>query len=220
MGIYGTVAYQILQNLGLTMTTASESSVLLKSDPIFIAILGSLYLKERLSAKQVAGIAMSFSGVLVIIFRGGSGGVSLSPAALLGDLLALGGAISWALFSVYGKKVMKKTSAYDLTAYSSLFGATGLAPLALGLERFALPSTATGWGTLIFLGLGASGLAYLLWFVALRGVSAYEAGISLFFTPLVAIVAASIFLGEKIDLMFGIGAALVVLGMLITTKSK
>ena len=220
LGFYGAVAYQVLQNYGLTMTSASESSVLLNSDPIFIALLASLYLKEKLSPRQWAGIAMSFAGVSIIVLQGEVGSLSLTPMNVLGDILAVGGAFAWALFSVYGKKLMAKVNAYDLTAYSALFGAMILAPFALGVEGLTLPSTMNGWGILLFLGIGSSGLAYLLWFVALHGVSAYEAGISLFFTPMIAIMMATMFFGEHIDLLFGIGAAVTILGMLITTRRK
>ena len=219
LGIFGTVGYQLLQNYGLTYATASESSVLLNSDPIYIAILASFYLKEKLDARKIAGIAIAFAGVSTIVLRG-SGGFTLSSGAILGDLLAIGGAFSWALFSVYGKKVLEKVSPYDMTAYSSMLGTLALAPIAFSFESVALPSTINGWAILLFIGLGASGVGYLLWFVALKGVTANEAGISLFFTPLIGIIASAVVLGETIDLIFGIGAVLVIIGMYITTKSK
>ncbi|MDD1776200.1 MAG: DMT family transporter [Candidatus Methanomethylicus sp.] len=218
LGAFGTVGYQLLQNFGLTYATASESSVLLNSDPIYIAILASLYLKEKLTARKIAGIVIAFAGVSTIVLRGSGGGFTFNSGAIFGDLLAIGGAFSWAVFSVYGKKVLEKISPYDMTAYSSLLGTALLLPLAFGFESVTLPSTFNGWAILLFIGLGASGVGYLLWFVGLKGVSAYEAGIALFFTPLIGIIASAVVLGETIDLMFGIGALLVIIGMYVTTK--
>lgn len=219
LGLAGTAVYQTLQNIGLQLTTAADSSVLLNSDAVFIAILGFFFLKESLNKKQAAGIAIAFAGVSAIVLRGG-GTFSLTSDAVLGDVIAVLGALSWAVFSVYGKKVMDraKVNAYDLTAYSAFFGAALLLPLAFGFEAVALPSTTAGWVMLLVLGLGSSGVAYLCWFVALNQVSAYKAGISLFFTPIISVAIAMAVLGETIDLIFVAGTALVIMGMFITIR--
>lgn len=218
LGAIGVTAFQLFQNFGLVYATAMESSVLLNIDPIFIAILASVYLKEKLDAKKIVGILIAFIGISIIVLRGSAGTFVLTPLGILGDLLAIGGAFSWAVYSVYGKKVMEKVSPYDMTAYAALFGAVILGALAFSFEGVYLPTSANGWAILIYLGLGVSGVAYLMWFVALEGLSAYKAGIALFFVPLVGILVSALLLGETLDLAFGIGAIIVIIGMYITMR--
>lgn len=218
VGIIGVTAYQLLQNFGLVYATASESSVLLCTDPIWIAIMASAFLKEKLDAKKIVGIVVAFVGMSAIVLRGSAGTFTFTPLGVFGDLLAVGGAFSWALFSVYGKKVLEKVSPYDMSAYMTLFGTILLGALTFGWEGFSLPVSPGGWAILLYIGLGVSGVVYLAWFVALDGLSAYQAGTGMFFVPVVGIIASALLLGETLDLVFGIGVALVIIGMYFTIK--
>jgi drug/metabolite transporter (DMT)-like permease len=217
LGITGIVGYQVLQNYGLVMTSASDSGVLLNTDPIFIAIFSSYFLREKISRYKAVGIAVAFAGVSIIVLRGG---ISLSSniTSIVGDILALSAAFSWAIYSVHGKKVLEKINPYDVTAYSALFGLLALTPLAVGFEHLTLPLAPTTWIILLCLGLGASGAAYLLWFVALEEVKASDAGIAIFFTPLLAVAVASFILGEQISVLFVIGTVLVLAGVGFATR--
>jgi drug/metabolite transporter (DMT)-like permease len=217
LGITGIVGYQVLQNYGLVMTSASDSGVLLNTDPIFIAILSSYFLKEKIGRYKAVGIAVAFAGVSIIVLRGG---ISLNSniTSIVGDILALSAAFSWAIYSVHGKKFLEKISPYDVTAYSALFGLLALAPLAVGFEHLVLPLATTTWIILLCLGLGASGVAYLLWFVALEETKASDAGIAIFFTPLLAVAVASSILGEQISTLFVIGTVLVLVGVGLATR--
>lgn len=217
LGITGIVGYQVLQNYGLVMTSASDSGVLLNTDPIFIAIFSSYFLREKISRYKAVGIAIAFAGVSIIVLRGG---ISLSSniTSIVGDILALSAAFSWAIYSVHGKKVLEKINPYDVTAYSALFGLLVLAPLAVGFEHLILPLVPTTWLILLCLGLGASGAAYLLWFVALEETKASDAGIAIFFTPLLAVAVASLILGEQISALFVIGTVLVLVGVGFATR--
>jgi drug/metabolite transporter (DMT)-like permease len=217
LGITGIVGYQVLQNFGLVMTSASDSGVLLNTDPIFIAILSLYFLKEKISRYKAIGIAVAFAGVSVIVLRGGLS-LSSNIASIVGDILALSAAFSWAIYSVHGKKVIEKINPYDIAAYSALFGFLALIPLAVGFEHITLALATTTWLILLFLGLGASGAAYLLWFVVLEESNASDAGIAIFFTPLLAVTVASLFLGEQISALFVIGTALVLFGVFLATR--
>ena len=219
LGFLGVALYNVLQNLGLNLIMTSESSLLVCTDPIFIAVLGYYFLGERLGAAKVTGILIAFLGVAVIVLRGGPGFAS-SWQGFLGDVLSLGGAVTWAVYSVYGKKRLASNSAYDVAAFSAVFGAIFLLQLMAVVEGVALPVTAAGWILLILLGLLPSGVAYLLWYVAMEDISAYKAGLSLFFIPLVSMVLAALLLGDQLDLLFRVGASLVLGGVLVTTLSK
>jgi len=217
LGITGIVGYQVLQNYGLVMTSASDSGVLLNTDPIFIAILSLYFLKEKISRYKAVGIAVAFAGVSVIVLRGGIN-LSSNIASIVGDLLALSAALSWAIYSVHGKKVLERINPYDIAAYSALFGLLALIQLAVGFEHITLALSTTTWLILLCLGLGASGAAYLLWFVVLEESNASDAGIAIFFTPLLAVAVASLFLREQISALFVIGTVLVLVGVGLATR--
>ncbi|MBM5805455.1 MAG: DMT family transporter [Candidatus Verstraetearchaeota archaeon] len=218
LGLTGVTFYHVFQNIGLNLTSASEASIIIASNPIFIAILGHYYLKERLSPGKVLGIVLAFIGVSVIILRGGITGFISNIPSILGDLLCLASVLCWAVYSVYGKKKLADRDATEVTAFSFLFGTVFLVPLMIGSEGFALPSSAISWASVLILSIFCSGLAYLLWYKALKEVSAYEAGTYLFFIPVVSVLLASLILGEQIDLLFVVGAASVMAGVLITAR--
>jgi drug/metabolite transporter (DMT)-like permease len=217
LGISGVAAYQVLQNIGITMTSTSEAGVLLNSDPIFIAILSAAFLKEKIGRYKAIGIAVAFVGVSVIVLRSGVS-VGAGAISIAGDIFAILAALSWAIYSVHGKRVLEKGNTYDVTAFASLMGAIVLAPLTLGVEGVALPSDLTTWLILVFLGLGASGTAYLMWYVAVKGSNASDAGVALFFVPLIAVTVGILFMGEELSLLFGVGTALVLIGVTIAER--
>jgi drug/metabolite transporter (DMT)-like permease len=217
LGLTGVVGYQVLQNIGLSMTSTSDAGVLLNSDPIFIAILSAFFLKERIGRFKVLGILVAFVGVSVIVLRGGFS-VGTGAWGIVGDIFALLAAFSWAVYSVHGKHVLEKGNAYEVTAFSSLMGAIVLAPLAVVFEGVAFPMDPVTWLILVCLGLGASGTAYLMWYIAIKGSKASDAGIAIFFIPLVAVTVGVVFLGEDINALFAVGTALVLAGVAIASR--
>jgi len=90
--------------------------------------------------------------------------------------------------------------------------------LAFSFGGVSLPTSVSGWVILIYIGLGVSGVVYLMWFIALDGLSAYQAGTGMFFVPLVGIIASALLLGETLDFIFVIGTVLVIIGMYLTIK--
>jgi drug/metabolite transporter (DMT)-like permease len=217
LGITGVVGYHVLQNIGLSMTSSSEASVLLNSDPIFIAMLSSYFLKEKISIYKAIGIAIAFIGATTIVLQDGFTRSAVGEA-MMGNIFALLAALSWALFSVLGKKVLETSNAYSVTAFSSLFGAIALAPLAIGFEGLAFPSDTLAWLILAVLGLGASGTSYLLWHIAITESKASDACLAFFFIPIIAILVGIVLLGEAVTALFLTGSCLVLIGVLLTQR--
>jgi len=216
LGLTGVTAYHAFQNIGMTMTSASESSIIIASNPILIALCSWYFLKEKISRIGAAGIMLAFFGVFTIVARSG---LSLGFSSMLGNLLCLGSVFSWTAYSVYGKQKLKETSANEIAAYSSLFGAILLAPPALILEGLKLPTSTVPWVSLLALGFLCSGIAYLFWYKALEDLPASEAGSYLFLIPVIASTLAYFILGERLDTTFFFGASLVIVGVIMTTCS-
>lgn len=213
MGLTGVTLYHAFQNFGLQLTTASNSSLVISANPVFIALLDHFYLKERITLKRVFGVTLAFLGVILIIRPLEW---SLNPMGIIGDLLSLGAALCWASYSVLGRKVLSNYGADKVTMFSIIFGTLFLLPSAFVLERPVLPSSAWIWFLLLVLSLFSSGLAYLFWIKALEAVSPTEAGVFLFFLPIVSVSIANFVLLESLDIFFATGALLVMMGVVIT----
>lgn len=215
LGLTGVTLYHLFQNVGMGYTSASESSVIIASNPVFIALFSRILLGERLSKAKASGILIAFSGVVLVVLRDGA---SFGSPSFLGDLICLGSVFSWVAYSLYTKKRLLRSSPIEITAYSTLFGMIFLAPIALATEGFAVPVLPSSWLSLVMLGVLSSAVGYLLWNRALSEVTASEAGSYLFLIPVMASVFAFIFLGERLDGLFFIGSALVILGLLLSTR--
>ncbi len=215
LGLTGVTLYHLFQNVGMGYTSASESSVIIASNPVFIALFSWALLGERLSRSRAAGILMAFFGVSLVVARGGA---SLSSSSFLGDVICLGSVFSWVTYSLYTKRRLLRSSALDITAYSSLFGAIFLAPIAVAAEGLAIPALPASWISIIVLGVFSSALGYLLWNRALSEIPASEAGMYLFLIPIIASASAYFFLGERLDLPFFAGSALVIAGLILSTR--
>jgi len=215
LGLTGVTLYHLFQNVGMGYTSASESSVIIASNPVFIALFSRILLGERLSKTKASGILIAFTGVVLVVLREGA---SFGSPSFLGDLICLGSVFSWVAYSLYTKKRLLRSSPIEITAYSTLFGMIFLAPIALAIEGFAVPILPSSWLSLVMLGVFSSAVGYLLWNRALSETTASEAGLYLFLIPVIASAFAFIFLGERLDGLFFIGSALVIMGLVLSTR--
>jgi len=215
LGLTGVTLYHLFQNVGMGYTSASESSVIIASNPVFIALFSRILLGERLSKTKASGILIAFTGVVLVVLREGA---SFGSPSFLGDLICLGSVFSWVAYSLYTKKRLLRSSPIEITAYSTLFGMIFLAPIALAIEGFAVPILPSSWLSLVMLGVFSSAVGYLLWNRALSETTASEAGSYLFLIPVIASAFAFIFLGERLDGLFFIGSALVIMGLVLSTR--
>jgi drug/metabolite transporter (DMT)-like permease len=216
LGLTGVTFYHVFQNFGLRLTTASNSSLIISANPVFIALLDHFYLKEEMTWKRVFGITLAFLGIVLII---GPSRLTFDPLGVIGDLLSLGAGLSWAFYSVFGKKILSNYGAQRVTMFSMIFGTMFLFPILLVSEKLVLPTSIWLWSLLLVLSLLCSGMAYLFWYKALEEVSPTKVGVFLFFLPVVSLSVAHLILLESLGVSFAIGALFVMLGVIITQRS-
>lgn len=203
----------------LQLTSASHAVVLLYTAPIFVAL--GLHWKlpsERLSLLQWTGIGIAFLGIVVTFLRANSGGSIADRQMLLGDLLALAGSIAWAATTItvrlssLAQAAVTQTLFYQLAgSFVLLFGA------ALVLGQGTIHFTPLVMGSLAFHTLVVSFASFLAWFWLLRNYLASRLGVFSFLTPLFGMAFGVWLLGEKIELNFVIGSALVLLGIVVVS---
>lgn len=114
----------------LSLTSVAASTVLVTTTPIWVAMLGAVLLSERVGRRGIAGIALAFTGALVI----SGGDLGDGSEAIVGDLLALGGALAAAAYVLLGRTLRPRVSlsTYAAAVYAVAAAILGLAMLAVG----------------------------------------------------------------------------------------
>jgi drug/metabolite transporter (DMT)-like permease len=209
-GLTGIALFYAFQNVGLLYTSAGSAALIESSVTAAIAIASFLMLRERLGTLRVAGIAMTMLGVILISgLNAGSGGDTLG-----GNLLILGAVVSFAIYTVQGKRLSVSVPPAVSTAAS--FGAGLLfllPPLVYELVRDGPPHfTPVGLLIVLFLGAGASALTLFLWNYALQHVDASVAALYTSLVPAIALVF-SASLGEPVTAIQIAGGALAIAGV-------
>jgi len=208
LGFLGCHLYYFLLYGALALTTAAEGFILAYTWPIMIMILAVIILREPLTVRKIAGIFISFFGIVVIVTQGSI--VTVQLTSLRGDLLALAGALSFALFSVLGKRYK-----FDQTISVFVFFATALllvlitAPATSGIPW---PS-AKIWPWLLYNGLLVNGVSYIWWFKALEHGKTHIISNALYLTPFVSLVYIWLLLDEPIMASALLGLLIIITGI-------
>ncbi len=199
VGFSGIAALYGFQNLALQRTSAFNVSLLIELTPVFIALLAWIVLREPSSLRIWTGIFLGFIGAMLLSFNGLEMRAPLvASGSRIGDVLALGAALSGAVYTVYGKKLLDRMPPLVMMTLGATFGVVMLFPLALWEQAF-WPRTSMVWGYLIVLGLGAGALGNLWWFHELQHRQAAQLGVILFVTALVAAALAVLILGDRLS---------------------
>jgi drug/metabolite transporter (DMT)-like permease len=238
LGFIGITFHQWLQSIGLVTSQASTTAWIVATIPVFMAILGWVFLKERLSWRQIGGIALAGLGVLLVVSQGDLGAITRGGFGAPGDFLILISAPNWAVFSILSRKGLQRYPAAWMMFYvmltgwllstlawlveagkqeNGLWGWQGWATIQAAWADFGQLSW-QGWLAIAILGLLASGLAYIAWYDALKAISAAQVGVLLYIEPLVAVVVAGVVLGEMVRWAALLGGGIILLGVWLVQR--
>ena len=220
LGLTGVTLLYIFQFIGIEQTTASTAAVLINTNVIFVVILSATFLKENFSFKKALGIALSFSGVLVVIFAQMTNeSIVFSNVFLIGCIFMVLSALCWAVYSIVGKKLLDKYDPFTVTTYAFILGTIFFLPVVLPNITDTIQNISfNGWISILYLSLVCSVFGYVAWYYALSKIEAGRAVIFLNLIPLFTIVI-SFFTGEIPTFLFLIGASLIIYGVYLTQKS-
>ncbi|MCW8803155.1 MAG: DMT family transporter [Ignavibacteriaceae bacterium] len=207
-----------IQVTGLQYTTASNTGWIIGTAPIFMVVLGLIFYKEKVTILQLAGILIAMFGLLLLIGKGNILNIDLIENK--GDLLVLGSAFTWGVYSMVNKKISLSYSPLMTILYLFLMMAVIIIPFNLNSETFnsVINLSLIGWISILFLGLFCSGIAYVIWAQALRDMESAKVGAFLYFEPLVTVFAAWLFLSEEITLLMIFSGLLITAGVFIVNK--
>jgi drug/metabolite transporter (DMT)-like permease len=215
----GFVGYGIslgLQFLGTKLSTAANGSLVTSATPAFVLLFAWMLLKEKITNRRLLALFLATLGVLAVIDPRSA---RLDPDLFLGNLVLIGAAVTWALYSVLVRKVTRDT---DVILFSMLAFLGGL-PVSLPAGAWELSTVGVGEislgvvGGVLFIGIISTALAMVLWNTAFAYVDAGLASLTFFAQPVVGTLLGWLFLNERITPLFLLGGALIAGGLLISS---
>lgn len=213
-GLLAGSIYFLAENFALRYTLVSNVSLLTSTSPLITALLvGAMYRSERPGPGMLIGSGVAFLGVACVIFNS-SFSIEINP---LGDLLALAGAFSWALYSLILKQLNANYDVWFITRKTFFYGViTSLPFLWIEPPHYTFSEfihTPSAVGNVMFLGIGASLIAYVLWAITVKKVGAVKANNYIYLQPIITLIVSVVALGEKVSFIGYTGCVLILLGL-------
>lgn len=223
LGFIGVAFHQWLQSNGLLTAQATTTAWIVATTPIFIVLLGWIVLHESIGPVQGLGIVLAALGVLLVVTKGDAAALFSGRGATTGDVLVLISALNWAVYTVLSRRGLARMPAARMMFFVMLWGwvfvSVWLLGFGPGFREFGQLST-RGWIAITSLGIFGSGLAYIMYYDALRLLPASQLGVFLNIEPLVTMLLAAPMLGEPITLITLIGGGLIIAGIYLVNRRQ
>jgi drug/metabolite transporter (DMT)-like permease len=218
MGLTGVALFNVFMFWALERTSAINVGLLSTLNPVAIAIFSFFLLRERMNGLQMAGMIVSFFGVLVVLSKGETARI-LALEFNIGDLWMLAAVAMWGLYAIAAKFAMRDVSPMMSTMYAGMFGIVALIPFTLPSFAVREPDAAF-WGAILYIGFFSTVLAMVFWNIGVQKLGGTNAGMYLNFNPVFTALLASLILGENMTWVQGTGALLVICGLCLFTQSQ
>lgn len=217
-GVTGISGYFYFENMALTYTYASNVSLIVCTAPFFTGIVARVILGEHLYPNFFTGFVIAITGIALISFNGASN-LGLNPR---GDLLTLGAAFSWALYSSCTRHIFSR--GYPLFEATRRILFWGMLTLMLAVPFQSTPLTpphltdVSTWINFLFLSVLASCVGFVTWNYALRLLGAVKCTAYVYLSPVVTVLAGVVILGELLTPMSVSGMVLTLTGLILSER--
>ena len=217
LGIVGFGCYQILWPVALQSIPAGDSALLIATTPVITALLAAATRADQPNAAKLAGALISFAGVAMVIAAGQR--LDLG-ASLVGDGLTLVAAVCWALYTVFGARILRRHSPLVATTWAIVAGTLFLAPVGIAqlvasdIHGVGLPVVLA----VVYSGVIAAGLANVIVFKGLKLLGPTRVTALQSLVPALAVVLAAVFLGESIRPAQVIGGIVILAGVALLRR--
>jgi drug/metabolite transporter (DMT)-like permease len=224
LGASGIFIYNLFFLYGMQHITAGRGALVVATTPVITLLAAAWLLKEGMTFLKALGSALALAGCLTVIGKG-------DPLALLqgrvgiGDLLIVGCAFMWSIYTLIGRLgtqslAQRNLGALVMTAYASCAGFLMLLVTALVDNPVQLiPNySMLAWTAIAFLGLLGTTLGFTWFAAAVQKIGAQRASIFINLVPVAAVLQGALLLGERLDMSALIGGALVIAGVLLTQR--
>jgi drug/metabolite transporter (DMT)-like permease len=219
LGVVGNTFYQLVWISGLQRTTASNSALILASMPTIVAVMAVVLGLEPFRPRVIGGVLVASLGVVLVVAARGTG---FDEATMAGDLLSLAAVVCWAGYTLGLRSLPRDISSLRVTMVTTVAGAPAL--LLAGLPSIVRMDWSTvgweGWAALAYSTVLSLLVAYVIWNRSVKVVGPSRTVIYMCLTPLVAVIAAAVLLGERPRPLQAVGAALIIAGVVLTVGQR
>ncbi|MDE2678987.1 MAG: EamA family transporter [Gemmatimonadota bacterium] len=218
LALIGHVAFQICFIFGLDWTATGNAALLLSTSPVWVLVISFAMGRERFNLRVFLGVLGTLAGMAILI----SGGHQELGAARIGDLLVLGAAVSWGAYTVLGRRLTKRRGALQMTAWTLWAGLPFIVLAGVpGLVRTDWSAVSLqAWLGVVYAGVFAIGLAYLLWYRGVRVIGQNRTSVYQNLVPVVALLSAWLWLSETPTPQQVIGACVILCGVVVARRSR
>jgi drug/metabolite transporter (DMT)-like permease len=221
LGFFGVGFFQVAVYTGLRYTGAINAVLMNSVAPMFIIAIAWLVDGDRVSLRQILGMAISFCGIVVIITRGQVEQL-LHLQFNIGDLVIFFAMPAWGLYCVLLRRVPKTLDTLGLLFAINIAGLILVAPFALAEAVFVETPHMTPFSdaAVLYIGIFASFIAYVCWNRGVELIGPNRAGFTTHLLPAFATVLAVMFLGEQLHLYHLVGISVVLYGVWLATSTR
>lgn len=217
LSLFGVVLNQLFFIGGLSLTTASNTSLLAVMIPVFALVVGSVAGFERLTLVKIIGIILAGIGVILLIDPRKA---SFSSQTTLGDLCIVINCLAYGIYVATSKAAITRNGTFRSMMWVFIFASVICIPLGTWslttIDVAAVPTKI--WLITIYIGIGATAAPYLLNAWALSKVNPSTVAVFVYLQPLIGFTLAMLFLGESITAIFVAACALIFAGVFLVTR--
>jgi drug/metabolite transporter (DMT)-like permease len=213
-GLAWFTVYNLALNAAERSVDAGTTSILVNVGPILIALFAGLWMGEGFPRWLVIGALVAFGGAVLV----GAATANVEGADLLGVLLCLVAAVTYAIGVLAQKPVLRRLPALQVTWLACTIGAVVCLPFTPGLvtELAAAPAAATAG--LVYLGAVPTAFAFSTWAYALARMDAGRLGVSTYAVPPITVLLSAVLLGELPALLAIVGGAICLVGVALSRR--
>jgi drug/metabolite transporter (DMT)-like permease len=219
LSFFGVVLNQLLFITGLSLTTASNTSLLAVTIPVFTLAVSSMIGEERLRPQKVVGLILAAIGVILLIDPRKA---SFSSQNTIGDLMIVGNSLAYGIYVATSKETITRNGAFRSMMWVFIFASIICVPYGLiAMGPVDIASVSPGiWLIAAYIAIGATAAPYLLNAWALARVNPSIVAVYIYLQPLIGFMMAVVFLGEPIGALFAAAAALIFVGVFLVTYRR
>lgn len=219
--LMGVTVFNTLIYIAGHTTNALNLSLIATTTPVFVIVLSRVFLGEAMTRNRGIGLVVAVTGIVTLVTRG-----DLDVLRTLtfheGDIWMLGAGFLWATYSILLKKKPQDLNPYGYLGVTFLIGVLPLIPAAI-IEQAVAPNlqlTTTVVGSVLYIGIGASIISYILWTKAVTLVGPVTSSLIYYSLPAFCAVEAYLFLGEPVTAIHGVAFLLIVGGIVLATHPR
>lgn len=223
IGAIAITLQQLLQVTGQVTADASVAAFLASTAPAFTVILSAVWLREPLRPWQIIGVGLASLGGIIVATGGDF--IALYTGQTLhtlpGNVLILLSSIVWAVFIILSKRMLSNRPAALVTSGIFFFGMLFTLPFFVIEQSWAeIPGLSLGgWGSMLYIGILSTAVAYLLNSHALKHISAVRVAVIQNVEPLSAVAAAVLVLNECTSWAMAVGGVGILVGVYLAERN-